>query len=509
MARKTNKTTSRKAVKNTRTNQPDTASSLQSTAVPAAGWMETASRWVLPALFLFLLLGLVIRILNLSELSLWMDEYVHVMRAKRFIDGEGPLLTDDNNGILLTICLLPGFALFGGTAFWARFPSVLFGLGLIYVVYRLGERLFNRFVGLFAASGAALSLFLVFWSRVCRNYAPLVFFYLLLLLLFWVAVERRSKPGDSNWWVRNGISRREALLFPAVGILSLLSHQLTFFIVFTIAVYSLVRLAFTFTTEAEKSERRKFAWLTSLTAPFLLVVFIPPLGEALRTGLSPFLLSNIADWAIPDWDRLAGLSRDLPLDAFHLYSSLMQYDLGWLYVPALTGLAAGLWLRPRAGLWLCCGFVVPFLLMSFLFREPFLRRYLIFVYPLLFLSAGVFFYTIWHWLHQKWPKGIGAAGKLLFPLPFLLLLGNAHWSEIGDLALARKLEGHIVDTRIASWSFTNWKEACAYVKAQRQPDDLLIATVPTAVSYYLEHEQVLWFRQVYFDTHTKQYKLNP
>ena len=176
-----------------------------------------------------LLAGTLIRLLHLSDLSLWMDEYVHVMRAKGFLEGAGPLLTDDNNGILLTLCLLPGFAIFGPTVFWARFPNVLFGVGLIYLVYRMGARLFNRYVGLFAASAATLSLFLIFWSRVCRNYAPLAFFYLLLGLVFRAAFERETDRKPAGWWAGHGVSGRHLALLPVAGVLALLSHQLAFF----------------------------------------------------------------------------------------------------------------------------------------------------------------------------------------------------------------------------------------------------------------------------------------
>lgn len=464
---------------------------------------------VLPFLLLLLGIGLLLRLLNISELSLWMDEYVHVMRAKNFVEEGSALLTDDNNGILLTLALLPGFAAFGATVFWARFPSVLFGLGLIYVTYRLGTRLFNRYVGLFAAAGTTFSLYLIFWSRVCRNYAPLSMFYLLLGLVFLLAFEAASDPKSASRWERVGISRRHLMWLPVVGILAFLSHQLAFFFLFTVAVYSLVRLAESYWSGAEKTARTKFAWLSGLTAPFLLVLFVPPLGDALKKALSPFLLSNIADWAIPNWTRLAGLTRDMPWDAFKMYHSLIEYDLNWLYLPALAGLVAAFWIRPRSGVWLLCSLVLPLLLLSFIFREPSLRRYLIFIYPYLFIAAGAFFYALWQGLNRRLNYALPRlASATLLAVPFILVVFNTHWRDVLDLSLARQLEGHIVDQRVASWSFTNWKEACEYVDRYRQPGDMLMSTVPTAVSYYLEHENVLWFRQVHYDTREKKYKLN-
>ncbi len=476
---------------------------------PAPDYAALATRWAPKILLLFLVFGLLMRVLNISALSLWMDEYVHVMRAKHFIEDGGPLFTDDNNGILLTLALLPGFAVFGSSVFWARFPSVLFGAALVYVVYRMGTRLFNRYVGLFAAGSTALSLYLIFWSRVCRNYAPLSVFYLLLGLAFFMALEAKPDPEASDRLARAGISKRHLWLLPIVGVLAFLSHQLTFFFVFSVGLYSLIRLLGTYLTSGEQPERTKFAWLTGLTFPLLLVVFVPPLGEALKKALAPLLLSNIAEWAIPDWSRLAELTAAKPLEAFDLYNSLLQYDLNLLYIPALLGLVAAFWVRPNAGVWLACSFVLPFVLLSFVFREPFLRRYLIFAYPYLLISAGVFFYALWQFLRTKvWPQASQFAGTALLALPFVLLLANTRWSPIADLALARKLEGYIVDPRIASWSFTNWEEACDYVNKRRQPGDVIMATVPTAVSYYMDREDVLWFRQSYYDNREKRYKLN-
>ncbi|MFN0016363.1 MAG: ArnT family glycosyltransferase [Saprospiraceae bacterium] len=464
-----------------------------------------AARWVPRVLLALLVGGFLVRVLNLSALSLWVDEYVHVLRAKNFIESGSPLFTDDNNGILLTLAMLPGFALFGSSVFWARFPSVLLGVALIYVIYRVGTRLFNRYVGLFAASGAALSLYLIFWSRMCRNYAPLAVFYLLLGLVFLLALEAKPDSNATDRLARAGISRKHLLLLPVMGLLAFLSHQLTFFFAFTVGVYALVRLAGTYREGGDRAERVKFAWLSGLTLPLLLAVFVPPLGEALKKALEPLLLSNIAEWAIPDWGRLSALTAAKPLEAFNLYNSLLLYDLRLLYVPALLGLVVAFRVRPKAGLWLACSFVVPFLLLCFVFREPFLRRYLIFAYPYLLISAGVFFYAAWQYLRSKaWPDIPVAA----LALPFVLLLVNTRWSSVADLALARKLEGNVVDDRVVNWSFTDWKEACDYVTKNRQPGDVVMATVPTAASYYLNQDSVLWFRQAYYDNAEKRYKLN-
>ncbi|MCC6460833.1 MAG: glycosyltransferase family 39 protein [Saprospiraceae bacterium] len=493
--------------KKTAANPPVSSAQATSASYPVS--QRSHARRSMLVLFLLLATGALLRLLNLSALSLWMDEYVHVMRAKNFLEQGGPLLTDDNNGILLTVLLLPGFSLLDTSAFWARLPGALFGIALLWLVYRAGCRFFNRYVGLLAAGGATFSLFLIFWSRMCRNYAILAFFFLLLGLVFWAAFETRERQASGSFWARQGIDGRYLAALPLVGLLALLAHQLTFFFVFTLAAYALIRLAQGYLGGEARAERPKYAWLAGLTAPFLLLVTVPMFGAGLKTLLSPFFLSDIAEWAIPDWSRLAGLTAEKPFESFEVYESLLRYDLNWFYVPALAGLLIAAWRYPRAGAWLLASFVVPLLLLSFVFREPFLRRYLIFAYPYVLLGMGVFFYAAWEWLKQKyWPKASPAAAYAFFTIPFGLLLGNAHWNDIADLALARTLEGHIVDTRIANWSFTNWKEASAYVARKRQPGDLILSTVPTAASYYLDTQNVLWFRQSYYDTHQKRYIFN-
>ena len=468
---------------------------------PAVDWPAMANRYAVPCLAAFLAAGFLIRVLNLPALSLWIDEYVHVLRAKNVVEGAGPLLTDDNNGILYTLSMLPGFAVFGAKVFWARFPSVLFGLGMVYLIYRMGTHLFNRYVGLVAAFGATFSLYLVFWSRMGRNYAILGFFSLLLGYVFLRATEVKATPDAPGWWRRAGLSRRHTLLLPVVGLLSLLSHQLSFFFVFTVGVYAAI-------VAAQGVDRKKYIWMAGITLPFLLAVLIPPLGSVLKSILQPLLLSNIAEWAIPDWGRLGKLFSEKPLEAFNLYNNLLRYDLHWLYLPALAGLVVAFRVRPAAGAWLLASFLTPFLLLSFVFREPFLSRYLIFAYPYILIAAGVFFYALWHWVRSKAPGLSNTTAYALLALPFVLILAGARWTSIADLALARKLEGHIVDAQVASWSFTDWKGACAFVEKSQKPGDLLMSTVPTAASYYLDRNDVLWFRQAYYDNQSKGYKFN-
>ncbi|HKZ41228.1 MAG TPA: hypothetical protein VJ044_09725, partial [Candidatus Hodarchaeales archaeon] len=82
-------------------------------------------------------IGFVLRIYRVGFLSLWVDEYIHAVRAEGFIHGK-PLFAEENNGIILTVFVALSYLLFGVTDFAARLPSVIFGTLLIPLLYFFG-----------------------------------------------------------------------------------------------------------------------------------------------------------------------------------------------------------------------------------------------------------------------------------------------------------------------------------------------------------------------------------
>jgi len=472
-------------------------------------WGALADRFAIPILLGCLVLGFLLRIVHLEALSLWIDEFVHVLRARDFNEGTGPLLTEDNNGILLTLVMLPFFKVFGATAFWARFPSVLFGVGIIYLMYRLGERLFNRYVGLLAAFAGTFSLYLVFWSRIARNYAIFAFFFLLLGLVFLKAFENESKPDAGNFWARNGLSPKHLAWLPFVLLGALLSHQLTFFFLFSAGVYALIIAGGKIIRGSEDRFNNKYFWLGALSLPMLLFT-LPGLNDVLRGPLSALLSPQQLDWILPRWSRLSELWTKQPWEAFRIYHGVLRYDPTLLYFPAMAGFVAAFALRPRSGAWLVAGIAVPFLGMSFLFREPAMPRYFIFVFPYFLLSAAVFFYWLFDFITvKKKPHTSNAIRYALLSFPFLFVLISVRWPEMQRLVMAEQLEGHVVNNNISQYNFTNWRQPCDFVRQKKQPGDVLMSTVTTAASYYLKDENVLWFRQMQFDTKQKRYVSNP
>lgn len=468
-------------------------------------WRAVADRYAWIAVAALLMIGFLLRVLNLDALSLWVDEFVHVQRAQDFLAGAGPLFADDNNGILLTILMLPFFQLFGPAAIWARLPSVLFGVGMIYLIYRLGARLFNRYVGLLAAFAATFSLYLNFWSRMARNYAIFGFFFLLLALVFLAMLDKQPDRQAPRFWEKYGIAPRYAVLLPLVLVAALLSHHLAFLFLISTGIYAIVQALVKIRRQDADRWNNPYLWLGAVALPVLVILLVPGLNDLLKKPLMAFLQPSLVEWIIPTGERLAGLWERRPFAAFDIYQGVLRYDTTLFYFPAAAGFAAAFALRPRSATWLLSSFLAPFLLMSFVYREPSDPRYFIAVFPYFLIAGAAFFYWAWQYLTEKlWPNSSNSMRWALLALPFVFVLGSVRWAELKKLVLAEQLSGHVVDQNISTWAFTNWKQPCDYILERDRPGDLVMATVPTAASYYLQNNSVLWFRQSHYDTALKK-----
>jgi hypothetical protein len=474
-------------------------------ALPPIDLDALADRYALPIMVGLLMVGFTLRLLNLDALTLWVDEFVHVLRARDVTNGSGPLFTNDNNGILLTVSQLPFAKVFGATAFWMRLPSVLFGVGSIWLMYRLGEGLFHRYVGVLAAWMGTVSLYLIFWSRISRNYAIFSFFVLLAGCFFLKAMEARRDTSSSHFFQKNGLPLRYAGAALAALVGALLSHSLAFFFGFTVGVYCLGMALGRIRRGTDDRFRNKYFVLGMALLPLMLLA-LPGVNGLVRGPLLALLSPEQVDWVLPQASRLAELWDKYPWGAWDIYHGVLRYDPRWLYPAALGGIGVAFWLRRRSGMWLVAAWVVPFLLMVFLFREPALPRYLIFAFPYFLLSAAAFFYGSYVFIFEKkYPTASNSMRYAGLLLPFLIVLCNARWTEIKSLVLAERLAGHVVDSNISQFNFTNWREPAEYIRQHQQPGDVVMSTITTAASYYLDRDDVLWFRQNQYDTRQKKY----
>jgi len=138
-------------------------------------------------LLIILLVGLLFRIYNLGEESIWFDEGGTILFAKlNIFQLLETVLSGDCSPPLYYVILHYWIGLFGESEFSLRFPSVIFGFFSIYVLYKVGTLLFNKDVGLLSSLLLAVSSLHIYYSQEARSYSLMV---LLTLLSFYFLIK--------------------------------------------------------------------------------------------------------------------------------------------------------------------------------------------------------------------------------------------------------------------------------------------------------------------------------
>ncbi len=144
-------------------------------------------------IFLILLLGLVLRLVNLNQ-SLWLDEAINVIAARNnsLYGMLTQYATADFHPPGWFIILWFWGKLFGYSEIVVRMPSVIFGVLTIWVVYLIGKKLKSSGLGLIAALLLSINPLHIYYSQEARMYvmATLVVSVNILLLLKLVKGEK-------------------------------------------------------------------------------------------------------------------------------------------------------------------------------------------------------------------------------------------------------------------------------------------------------------------------------
>ncbi len=141
--------------------------------------------WEIIFLSLILIFAFFIRVYNLGNPSLWVDEATSSMASKMILTKGIPLF---DSGLLYSRAYVFHYAqaffmLFGQTDFLVRFISIIFGLLTIVLAYFIGKE-YSKSSGIICALFMAVFYLEVFFSRQARFYQlfQLMFFLSLYLL---------------------------------------------------------------------------------------------------------------------------------------------------------------------------------------------------------------------------------------------------------------------------------------------------------------------------------------
>ncbi len=416
--------------------------------------------WFTWAILAVLLLGTGLGLYQLAADSLWLDE---IMGAQ-FV--QEPSLRAALGNLMgfadrpVHIAIIYYIRALGSNEFWLRLPSVIFGVLSLAVTYKVGQVLFNKGVGLVAATLLALSPFHLSYCQEARSYS----LFMLLSILSLFCLLRAWRAHRWHWWAG----------FTVVSILNTYTHYFSFFVLaaeFTVS--GLLWLAEVIACQSGPGRRRTTLGsrhrrlLIGLAVSLLLIAlaFLPSLphlrayvdkqggGGSVASGLEltpEFLLSVLG--------KLGGGSVARSPDTTWLFVSLFVLGL----------VASGLEHQKRAILWSLVWMLLPFVILFLIPSKHFFHlRYLIFILPLYLIVVA---------------RGLAALGESLAALLGRWkragrLLAGAPWSAGAAWVLVFAGFGALTVgplDRYYAAEKENWRAATEYLRARIQPGDLII-----------------------------------
>ncbi len=224
---------------------------------------------------IILLLAFALRVAGLADSNIWWDEGWSVSLARRPVADILEVAAHDNHPPLHNLILRGWWLLVGDGEYVMRFPSVLFGLVWLTLIYRLGRTLGGWRVGALAALLLALSRFAVTWAQSARMYTWAA---LLTTGMLWAALELWRSESRRAWLAYT--------LCLAGGLLSLY---------LTIAAPLTANLVFPFIWRRRGYPRRMLVqWLTAHLVA--LVLFLPWMLRNITTATTWAIVEPITLW---------------------------------------------------------------------------------------------------------------------------------------------------------------------------------------------------------------------
>jgi uncharacterized membrane protein len=392
-------------------------------------------------ILLIIIAGLLIRLVSLNQ-SLWLDEGISIIfaRSLSYKDLIVNFAFGDVHPPLYYVLLKSWILAFGSAEVSARMPSVLLGVGVIYITYKIGQKLYDSRTGLVASILIATGPLHIYYSQEARMYM-LASFFASLSVYFFVSILKKDKL---IYWA--------GFIFATT--LMLYSEYLPYLLIPTYILY-----LFHFRKRISSST------LKSFIPTFLLIfLFISPWLFIIPRQLSGGL--NVAAIS-PVWARVVGGSslKDLAL-------ILVKFTIG--KISSSNHLI-------YAALFLPVGFYFTLLMLVSILRIS-LHRYFLWFYLLVPIFLA---FLLSHFMP------IFSYHRLIFVLPaFYILLAsgitNLNWAKATRVFLTIALIINVISTIIyltnPKFHREDWKSAASYVKENASPKTIVLFESPNTIA---------------------------
>ncbi|MEZ4517416.1 MAG: glycosyltransferase family 39 protein [Chloroflexota bacterium] len=381
---------------------------------------------VLIYLLLLILLAFFLRLHHLDAFSFWTDEGLtparsgysisQILRNEIVIQG---FVSKDTHPPLYYLIIHFTSRLFGETDFAYRFPSVLFGILLVPLLYQFGRRLAGSELGLIVALLAAVNPLQVYYAQEARMYTLLVLLGAASSYVLWRALS------DPNL-TRKSLTRY-AVLYVILAGLTVYTHYTA---VFLVAIQALF-----------------WAWLLWRQGLKWLIIGGVVIGVLAAIPLIPYTIPRLFTGAEANYTYVSPVT--LLQDVVHFFNQGLTTDFNrWTVrasdILALILLLLGTWAaRP----WLKRSFLVAYLLavvlglMAGSLVKPMYQgvRHIMIGSPAFMLLVGYGVWWLWNWSprkkdigdladtdEQRWPNPVGVLALSLVLLSSSVALLNLY-----------------------------------------------------------------------------------
>ncbi|MEX2028063.1 MAG: glycosyltransferase family 39 protein [Candidatus Curtissbacteria bacterium] len=142
-------------------------------------------------IWIIIILAFAIRLVSINQ-SLWLDEGINVNVAVgvAFKDLVLSYSMGDFHPPLYHVVLRAWILLFGSSEIAVRIPSVIFGAGTVFIVYKIAKNFYEEKTALIAATLLATSPLHIYYSQEARMYMMAAFFSTLSVYFFISILEK-------------------------------------------------------------------------------------------------------------------------------------------------------------------------------------------------------------------------------------------------------------------------------------------------------------------------------
>ncbi len=297
-----------------------------------------------------------LRLYHLNFQSIWIDELLTMNESSpklSFKEANNIILFQEGTPRFYFFSVRTFNLIFGHTVYNARLLSVIFGILSVLFIYKLGNKLFNKNVGLISAVFLTFNLFHIEYSQEARSYSMLVFFVILSFYFLISFINDKSYKNAIFLGIALGLATN-AQPFGLINVASIYLILLYILILekenkmdlfkrlFLSGIVFLIIFSPVIATVLRVSEFTTF-WITKPNAAYLFQIFTQLLGGSLLFTLLFIIIYFIfIFYSISIIRKKENINKDKYLLGFIIINVWIWFELAVILLKSYFGISIAL-----------------------------------------------------------------------------------------------------------------------------------------------------------------------